>query len=451
MSGSPFSVRALIEGFYGVFYTHPERLALLRFLGRHDYNLYIYAPKNDRQHRSRWREPYPSRIIDQFAEATRCAAEAGLDFCYALSPGIDISYSSSEDFAAITTKLTEFRRLGVRHFALLLDDIRRSFTDPHDAERYRSFAEAQADLCNRVYSWLRQTEPGYRLSMCPTDYHGLPPFTAALHELGALLDPDIDVFYTGREVCSPAIEAAEVAAFSRALGRRPVIWDNYPVNDLAMHGELHLGPIRGRAADLCGVTKGFAVNPMNQAEASKIALATFADYLAAPASYDPETSWRAALHEVAGAGYEQLRLVAENSLHSCLATPEAERLACLSDEAMAALEAGLADDPAVDALMAYLVALDEACYALRYRLENLELRCELLPWLEQLERWSWLGRWSVGALQSAQSSGSVEPSLLRRIDEYLGLVAAHPKRIAGTLLRPLALLALERCRQSEAA
>ena len=59
MNNSPFPIRGVIEGFYGPFYTFPERNDLIRFVGQHGYNLYIYGPKNDRQHRNRWREGSP--------------------------------------------------------------------------------------------------------------------------------------------------------------------------------------------------------------------------------------------------------------------------------------------------------------------------------------------------------------------------------------------------------
>jgi hyaluronoglucosaminidase len=476
VSESPFEVRALIEGFYGVYYTHPERLSLLRFLARHGFNQYVYAPKNDRQHRTRWREPYPQRQMERFGEAVRLAAESGIDFCYALSPGLDIGYSSEADFEAITAKLGEFHRLGVRSFALLLDDIRREFPDPRDTELYPTFAAAQADLCNRVHAWLRQRDPGCRLSMCPTDYHGGPPFSPALRELGECLHPEIDVFYTGLEVCSATVGRSEVEAFTEALRRRPILWDNYPVNDGGMEGELHLGPIRGRAPDLADALRGVAVNPMNQAEASKVVLATYGNYLREPAGYDPDASWERALRQVAGESHSTLRLVAECSLQCCLGTPEAERLERLAGAALAAFEGEPKGGPtAADDLLAYLRELDEACYELRNRMENLELRGELLPWLEQLERWTWLGRWSVEALLSVQRAASgatapdgavalrsgprpvvpatpeVDPGLLRRIEEYVGKVERHPKRIGGTFLRPLALLALERCRVGEVA
>ena len=74
---SPFRVRGVIEGFYGPFYTHPERLSLLEFLGARGFNFYLYAPKNDRQHRARWREPYAEKILAQFSEAVRVARPPG--------------------------------------------------------------------------------------------------------------------------------------------------------------------------------------------------------------------------------------------------------------------------------------------------------------------------------------------------------------------------------------
>lgn len=66
-----FPIRGVIEGFYGPFYTFPERNDLISFVGQHGYNLYIYAPKNDRQHRQRWREAYPNAILAQFAQKIR--------------------------------------------------------------------------------------------------------------------------------------------------------------------------------------------------------------------------------------------------------------------------------------------------------------------------------------------------------------------------------------------
>jgi hyaluronoglucosaminidase len=446
VSSPPFAVRGVVEGFYGPPYTFPERDGLISFLGRHGFNWYIYGPKNDRQHRNRWREPYPPRVMAQFATTVAVAREAGVRFCYSLSPSVSICYADADDFNLVTAKLGAFYELGVRDFGVLFDDIAPDFRHAADRRAYGSFAEAHADLSNRVFEWLQSLDPACTLCMCPTDYHGGPPFGAYLQELGSRLRPEIEVFYTGPEVCSPTIGAAEVAAFAAVMGRPPLLWDNYPVNDLAMQPELHIGPIRGRDPALPGVTRGVLVNPMLQAEASKLALRTWADYLANPQGYDPERSWDVAIAELAGAGSQDeakplsawaLRLLAECALGSCLGGPMAPRLDALANAAIEARERGelVGESPAAQALDAYLTELDEACYHLKNRMGNLALRAELLPWIDLLESAAELGRLALAALaEPGRKTG--------RLRELHKAVTAHHKRIGGEALLPLAAAAL---------
>jgi hypothetical protein len=68
MTTYPKPILGIIEGFYGVYYTFPERNDLIRFGEKHGFNTYLYAPKNDRQHRACWREDYPAAIMAQFIE-----------------------------------------------------------------------------------------------------------------------------------------------------------------------------------------------------------------------------------------------------------------------------------------------------------------------------------------------------------------------------------------------
>lgn len=434
VSSAPFAVRGVVEGFYGPPYTFPERDGLIRFLGRHGFNWYIYGPKNDRQHRNRWREPYPPQVMAQFATTVAAAREAGVRFCYALSPSVSICYSDPDDFNLVTAKLGAFYELGVRDFGIFCDDITPEFRHEADRRAYGSFAEAHADLSNRVFTWLKALDPACTLCMCPTDYHGGPPFGAYLRELGARLRPEIEVFYTGPEVCSPTIGTAEVAAFAAVMGRPPLLWDNYPVNDLAMQPELHVGPIRGRDPALPSVARGVLVNPMLQAEASKIALRTWADYLADPQSYDPERSWDVAIAEIAGPESAwALRLFAECALGSCLGGPMAPRLDALANAATEAIGRGEppGESPAARALVAYLTELDEACYHLKNRMGNLALRAELLPWIDLLESAAEMGRLAIAALS--------EPGAKKgRLQELYKAVTTHHKRIGGDSLLPLA-------------
>ena len=183
---------------------------------------------------------------------------------------------------------------------------------------------------------------------------------------------------------------------------------------------------------------------MVQAEASRIPLLTIADYLHAPEYYDPARSWERALREVAGdASFWALHALAENSLHSCLGTVEAEKLERLTSDALGALKRGeRASSPPVNALERYLVELDEACYHLKNRMENLALRKDLLPWIELLEYWAWVGLRALAVLK-AMERGEPHNADLGFMREYLELARKHHKRIADHVLEPLAEYVLE--------
>jgi len=446
MSPTYFEQRGIVEGFYGVFYTHAERLSLIRFAGRHGYNLYVYAPKNDRYHRARWREPYPARALDELREAAAVAAESGVSFCFALSPGLTISYASEEDFAALVAKFQAIYDLGVRAFSLLLDDIHPDFRHEADRLRFGGYGEAHADLCNRIWAWLHALDPHCTLSMCPTDYATSAPFSPYLYQLGAALDPAIDVFYTGSQVCSPTITTADAEAFGLALRRPPLIWDNYPVNDGEMAAELHIGPLRGRDPLLYRAVRGICANPMNQPEASKIPLATYADYLADPEGYDPLESWERALRAAAGdERWCDLELVGENSLFSCLCPCSAVEIATLTEDAVGSLARGECVDasPAVRALEAYLTLLGDACYRLTYALDNPALRQDLLPWIELLEVWVRLAQRSLMVLRAVER-GAPYDEALARMNALLLAINSHPRQIAGDGLLLLAQYALRK-------
>lgn len=91
-----------------------------------------------------------------------------INFIYALAPGLDISYSKETDFLALEAKFSQMVALGVRHFAILFDDIPSALL-PEDAAVFKSFAEAQTHVSNRVLQSLKQRcEP--TLLFCPTVY-----------------------------------------------------------------------------------------------------------------------------------------------------------------------------------------------------------------------------------------------------------------------------------------
>lgn len=127
-------------------------------------NTYVYAPKDDAKHRARWRDLYTDDESKQLKELIQRCRTNKLNFVYALSPGLDVQYSSDEDFQYLQKKFHQIASFGCEHWALLFDDIE-SEMSPEDQKVYSSFAEAQVSISNRLFDALQQ--PSIFL-FCPT-------------------------------------------------------------------------------------------------------------------------------------------------------------------------------------------------------------------------------------------------------------------------------------------
>jgi hyaluronoglucosaminidase len=296
----------VIEGFYGPPWTHEERLDLLAFCGRHELNTWVHAPKDDPYHRARWRDPYPEVELERLGELVRSAERYGVEFVWAVAPGLSINYTSEAELEALAAKCDQLRSVGVRTFHLLWDDIEHDLPQRGDLERYGDevspSAAAQADLSNR---FRREYLGGGALVVCPIGYagNGRTPYRETF---GRLLDPEVVVYWTGPDVVPEAITRRDLDEATAAFGHELLLWDNYPVNDFDRE-RLFLGPLRGRDPALdCGLV----ANGMLQAVPSKLALATVADYAREPRAYDTVVSFERALAAYAAEVVEALRRLA---------------------------------------------------------------------------------------------------------------------------------------------
>lgn len=381
-------LRGVIEGFYGTPWTHESRLATIEFLGQHRMNAYVYAPKDDPLHRSAWREPYGPESAAHFADLVAAGISAGVEIGWALSPGLDIGYSSKVDREALLKKIATVQELGVEWIVLALDDI----------PMREGLAEEQADLT----SWLVAQLGSSRVTLVPTDYIGTLP-TAYLSRLASDLPAEVDVMWTGPTVCSPTITAADAQSWATALGgRRPFVWDNYPVNDGTMSTALHLGPYRGREADLTDEVDAILLNPMTQARASWVALATAAEYFDDPVAYEPAPAWERALDEVGGLHARGLRSLSMACADSPISRPNQIPLAVLIES--------LEESNDTDNRNAIRASLREAKTAVLEWSDPGELHDEVSPWL--------------AAVATAAATGNAAIKLLGRLAE----VSATPSR-----------------------
>jgi len=293
-----FDTIGVVEGFYGTPWSHDSRLDVIRFMGDVGMDSYIYAPKDDPLHRQRWRDLYEGSDLDRFQELVEVAEESGVNLVYAISPGLSIKYSSDEDYLVLREKLFSIATLGVAQFALFLDDVPEQLQHPEDIESFSTLAEAHVELINRLNTDLLSV--GATLVVCPTTYTTAWGSKEYIQILGNGVDESIPLFWTGDDVAIGQITAQQAADWGKLMGRKPWIWDNFPVNDFEQWRPI-VGPIVGRSVDLSSESGAIFANPMDKPYLSMISLYTVAKYAGNPYGYDPDQDWQDALVHLAGA------------------------------------------------------------------------------------------------------------------------------------------------------
>ncbi|QYH34929.1 protein O-GlcNAcase [Salinibacterium sp. M195] len=424
---SPFAIRGVIEGYYGLPWSHEQRLGLISFLAERGMNTFVYSPKDDPLVRHEWRSPYVGAELSRLAELIAHCAANGMTFMYCLSPGLTIKYSSGTDLEMLLAKFTAVRELGVTSLGLLLDDIPARLQHPQDKAAFTDIVEAHQSLISAVFSEL---DSASHLTVCPTQYWGYGD-EDYISRLGRGLDPRIDLFWTGRAICSPTLDLADAALFARSTGRPATYWDNYPVNDVAMGHELHIGPYQGRDPQLFRFSTGIIANGMELFESSKIPFATIAAYLRDPEGYDAESSWNQALLDVVGpANIEDFRLFADTVRFSCLSADDAPDLAQALEHFTFELEYGDRARAASELSQRAESMVNAAHRLLSGPVSNPALIAEVRPWLESFLLGS-EALVEVARLAAADRLEADGAFLLRPFLE--GLRSAH-RRVFGDLL-----------------
>ena len=363
--------RGVVEGFYGTPWSHQARLSLIDFYGRYKMNTYIYGPKDDPYHSSPdWRKPYPEDEAADIKELVEACRANYVDFVWAIHPGQDIKWNE-EDYAALVAKFEDMYALGVRAFAIFFDDISGDGANP-----YR-----QVELLNRLgEEFVKVKGDVAPLIICPTDYNrswANPTERGSLAVYGRELDPSVRVFWTGDYVCSD-LTPATLEWVGTRIQRPALYWWNFPVTDYCRHIVMQ-GPVYGldqtlTAENLCG----FVSNPMEHAEASKLALYGVADYTWNIEDYDPHANWERGLGVLAGEdAREAYRTFA---IHSCDTESGYRR-----DESWETEVFDFDDytQQQYDALLEEFRRVEAAPEEMAENCSNEALMRELSPWLEE--------------------------------------------------------------------
>ncbi len=265
--------RGVVEGYYGRAWGTEGRISMLEFMGRNGLNTFIYGPKDDPYHHQRWREPYPAEEMAGFRRLLDCARKNKVKLYWAIHLGGSFNGADKADWAALFRKLGLMYDAGFRAFAVFFDDFGGADAALH------------AEICNRIVrDFLSKRKGCEPLVMCPNVYWGSGhPYHRTL---GERLDGRVMVMWTGAGICSD-IRASDVERITKDLRRPPFIWWNWPVNDYC-RSALLLGRAYGlEPAPIAGIV----ANPMENCEASKIALYGFAKWCADPKGFDSLKCW----------------------------------------------------------------------------------------------------------------------------------------------------------------
>lgn len=286
----------VIEGFFGRSWPFIERQNYAKFLKENGYQFYIYAPKGDPYLRKSWQEDWPSETADQLKELVKQYQRCGLDFGVGLSPFEIYKNYDAEAQQNLKNKVSRLNQLGVDILCLLFDDMRGDQPD---------LAQTQISVTRDV---LAQTT-AKKVIMCPTYYSFAPKLETVFgkmpenyfQDLGNGLPSEVDIFWTGPEICSQEYPESHLEEVIKLLGRKPFIWDNYPVNDGAdISRFLFLKAFENRPHTLAQLTSGHATNPMNQPWLSRIPLYSLPYSYSQGKNYNPQTVFLNALQQLCG-------------------------------------------------------------------------------------------------------------------------------------------------------
>jgi hyaluronoglucosaminidase len=267
----------LIEGFFGPPWSWPERAETIRFLAPHGYRFYLYAPKADSWLRRRWRERHPEAELAALVELASDCRAAGVRFGIGLTP-FEAHLGDYDWRPFLADKLESLADLDVDDLAILFDDMRGDMPD---------LARRQAE----IVAFAAERSGASRIFCCPSYYSDDSVLDRAfgkrperyLEDLGLRLDPAVEIFWTGEEVCSREYSAGHLDRVAEKIGRRPFLWDNYPVNDgPRMSQHLHLRAFTGRLgldAHIAGHGINVALQPvLGRIPALTLAWAYLGDY-----------------------------------------------------------------------------------------------------------------------------------------------------------------------------
>ena len=428
-----FPMRGVVEGFYGTPWSHEKRLSMIEFMGAYKMNTYLFAPKDDPKHREQWRELYTEAEKAKLSELINASKNNSVNFVYAIAPGLDMDFGSGyqSDKAKLIEKCDSLYELGVRNFALLLDDL---------PERTAQTAAYHARLVNDFRNEFYEKHTDLAELICIfAEYYDDAVTKEYTNAVAAGLNDKVTVMWTGSSLALK-MSANDFEKANSIYRRKMLLWWNYPVNDY-VDGYLFTDGVKNLSGNLRTGVSGFLSNPMNQAEASKIPLFTLADYLWNPSKYVYKDSFKAAIKTLHPDTYEAVLTLCENSYASNLnGEIDSVTFSKYIDAFNVEFNKGEVGGKATNTLYAEFEKLKFAVTKIKTS-KNTEFITEISPWLDKAERMANMGMNLINALKAENEETFWEYSRLFYTDkeQYDANIATVSRNVVTPFLADKAI------------
>ena len=207
-----------IEGYYGRILNWTERHNIIEFLHLNNLNTYFYCPKEDPFHRSKWMDPYPNSFLYAFQNFSDYANAKEIKIIFGISPGE--LWDASQGFDKLKTKIQTFKKIGIKYFCILFDDISKNKED----------GILHSDIINQCLDEF----PDLEFSCVPSQY-----CASMLKDGSDYLDGlnqcnlKAPFFWTGDQVIHSDYASRKINLWKKNFSkdRKIIIWDNTFAND----------------------------------------------------------------------------------------------------------------------------------------------------------------------------------------------------------------------------
>jgi hypothetical protein len=233
-------VKGYIEGYYGKLLSWKERNEVLDVLANNNMNFYFYCPKEDINHRLKWRLKYKNKWLSDFKKFIKYAEKKHIQIIVGISPGLDFDFKSysmgkKKDIKLLIQKFEIFLSYSVKHIAILFDDI------PNDFNlRVKNEAEGEihAKIINEIQSALKTS-----VFSVPRIYSDelVSENKKYLDDFFKIINKNVQVFFTGKYIVSKNFNSSQKILLQKIKENKIVNWDNFYANDYCPN-KLFIGP-----------------------------------------------------------------------------------------------------------------------------------------------------------------------------------------------------------------